>query len=177
MVSPVRVDAIVDLAYGALIALAIVLIAVLDTNVGVAFGVGVFASYIVHVVWKMARFDPDWMTRAVQETVEETVGETVEKQVGETVEETVEETVGETVEETVGETVEKQVGETVEKTVGETVEETVGETVEKTVEEQLEDMKAQVEAVDERVDRRPREGELEELIDKSDKDERVESDE
>uniref|UniRef100_UPI0025BA5252 hypothetical protein n=1 Tax=Halovivax sp. TaxID=1935978 RepID=UPI0025BA5252 len=123
--NPVRVDAVVDLTYGALIAISVVLIATLDTSVGLAFGVGVFASYIVHVVWKMARFDPDWMTTAVKESVDETVGETVEK------------TVGETVEKTVGETVEKTVGETVEEKVGETVEETVGETVEKTVGEQL----------------------------------------
>ncbi len=76
MLNPVRVDAAVDLAYGALIVLSIALIVTLDTNVGVAFGVGVFASYVVHVVWKMARFDPDWMTQ----TVEETVGETVESE-------------------------------------------------------------------------------------------------
>ncbi|WP_276254918.1 hypothetical protein [Halomontanus rarus] len=146
MLNPVRVDAAVDLTYGALIALSIVLIMQVGTNVGIAFGVGVFASYVVHVVWKMARFDPDWMTRAVQESVEESVGETVEEQVGETVEEsvseTVEEKVGETVEksveESVGETVEKSVDETVEKTVGETVEEKVGETVEKTVGETVE---------------------------------------
>ncbi|EMA57781.1 hypothetical protein C469_14256, partial [Halorubrum lipolyticum DSM 21995] len=66
MVSPARVDAVTDIAYGALIALSIVLIATLDANnIGVAFGVGVFTSYVVHVVWKMARFDPDWMTREV----------------------------------------------------------------------------------------------------------------
>ena len=169
MLNPIRVDAIVDLAYGALIALSIVLIATLDTNVGIAFGVGVFASYVVHVVWKMARFDPDWMTKAVEETVEQTVGETVEKQVDE-VQEQVEQTVGETVEQTVGETVEKQVEEVqeqVEQTVGETVEETVGETVEK----QVEEVQAQVEAVDERVDRRPREDEVEEILEDSADDE------
>lgn len=95
MLNPARVDAIVDLVYGALIALSIALIATLDTNVGIAFGVGVFASYVVHIVWKMARFDPDWMTQAVEETVEETVGETVEERVGETVEQTVGERLGE----------------------------------------------------------------------------------
>ncbi|WIV65643.1 hypothetical protein [Natrialbaceae archaeon AArc-T1-2] len=85
MLNPVRVDAAVDLAYGALIVLAIVLIATLEFGIGIAFGLGVFSAYVVHVVWKMARFDPDWMTQAVEETVEETVektvGETVEKQV------------------------------------------------------------------------------------------------
>ncbi|MFC4439843.1 MULTISPECIES: hypothetical protein [Natrialbaceae] len=193
MLNPVRVDAAVDLAYGALIALSIVLIMVLGTNVGIAFGVGVFASYVIHVVWKMARFDPDWMTRAVQESVEESVGETVEKSVGETVEktvgetvekkvgETVEESVGETVEERVGETVEERVGETVEERVGETVERKVGETVEEAVErtvgEQLDEMQAEVEAVDERIDRRPREDEVEELIDSSAEGDRAENDE
>ena len=100
MLNPARVDAVIDLAYGALIVLSIGLIATLDTSVGLAFGVGVFSSYVLHVVWKMARFDPDWMTKAV----EQTVGETVEKQVEDVqtqVEETVEQTVGETVEETV----------------------------------------------------------------------------
>lgn len=160
MLNPVRVDAAVDLAYGALIALSIVLIMMVGTNVGIAFGVGVFASYVVHVVWKMARFDPDWMTRAVQESVEESVGETVEESVGETVEKSV----SETVEETVGETVEKEVGETVE------------EAVERTVGEQLDEMQAEVKAVDERVDRRPREDEIEELIDGSSDDKQTERD-
>ena len=99
MLNPVRVDAAVDLAYGTLIVIAIGLIMLVGDAVGIAFGVGVFASYVVHVVWKMARFDPDWMTRAVQESVEESMGETVEETVGETVEETVEETVGEQLEE------------------------------------------------------------------------------
>ncbi|WP_254765784.1 hypothetical protein [Salinilacihabitans rarus] len=139
MVNPARVDAVVDLAYGALIILAIGLIATVEFSVGIAFGLGVFSAYILHVVWKMARFDPDWMTR----TVEETVGETVEQKV----------------EETVGETVEQSV----EKTVGETVE----QSVEKTVGEQIETVQAQVEAVDERVDRRPRQEQVEELIDES----------
>lgn len=83
MLNPIRVDAIVDLAYGALIVLAIVLIATLEFGIGIAFGLGVFSAYVLHVVWKMARFDPDWMTQAVEETVEEAVGETVEKQVKE----------------------------------------------------------------------------------------------
>ena len=96
MLNPVRVDAIVDLAYGALIVLAIILIATLDEfGIGIAFGLGVFSAYVVHVVWKMARFDPDWMTSVVQETVSETVEEemekTVEKTVGKTVEELIEE--------------------------------------------------------------------------------------
>nr|WP_235728492.1 hypothetical protein [Halosimplex carlsbadense] len=100
--NPARADALVDLVYGGLIALAIVLIATVDTNVGIAFGVGVFAAYVVHVVWKMVRFDPDWMTRTVRETVEETVGDSVERTVEESVEQTVEESVGETVEQAMG---------------------------------------------------------------------------
>jgi len=153
MLNPARVDAAIDLAYGALIVLSIGLIATLDTMVGLAFGVGVFSSYVLHVVWKMARFDPDWMTKAV----EQTVGETVEKQV---------EDLQTQVEETVGETVEKQV-EDVQTQVEETVEETVGETVEK----QVEDVQTQVEAVNERINRRPREDELEEIIEESVEDE------
>ena len=143
--NPSRVDSIVDLIYGLLIAVSVGLIVVAGNAIGLAFGFGVLVSYVLHVVWKMARFDPNWMTTAVKETVEETVNETVEKTVDETVGETVEKTVGETVEKTVGETVEQKVdetveqkvGETVEKTVDETVEQKVDETVEKTVEEQI----------------------------------------
>ncbi|MFB6205141.1 MAG: hypothetical protein ABEJ05_01235 [Haloglomus sp.] len=143
--NPSRVDSVVDLMYGLLIGASVVLIMVAGNAVGLAFGFGVLISFVIHVVWKMARFDPDWMTtevqRTVEETVDETVSETVEKTVGETVEktvdETVEETVSETVEQKVGETVEKTVEKTVDETVDETVEETVGKTVERTVEETL----------------------------------------
>nr|WP_246391647.1 hypothetical protein [Halosimplex pelagicum] len=126
--NPVRADALVDLAYGGLIALSIVLIATVNTNVGVAFGVGVFAAYVVHVVWKMSRFDPDWMTRTVRETVEETVGDSVEERVEEAVEEAMEETVEESMEGTV-------------------------EAVERTMGEQLDEVQARVESLDERVER------------------------
>ena len=79
--NPRRVDAIIDLAYGVLIFVSVVLIVSVGTLVGVAFGLGVLISYALHVVWKMARFDPEWMTRAVQESVEETVEQTVGEQV------------------------------------------------------------------------------------------------
>ena len=78
VLNPARVDAAVDLAYGGLIVLAIVLIVTLEFGIGLGFGLGVFSGYVVHVVWKMARFDPDWMTR----TVEEKIGETVDEQLG-----------------------------------------------------------------------------------------------
>jgi len=149
---PARIDAIIDFAYGGLILLAVVLIATLDIRVGLTFGLGSSPRMSLHVVWKMARFDPDWMTSTVQETVEEksversveeTVGDTVEKQVEETVDKTVGDTVEQTVSETVEETVDKTVGDTVEKTVSETVEETVdqtvGDTVEQTVSETVEE--------------------------------------
>ena len=132
-VNPSHVDTIVDLIYGLLIAVSVVLIVVAGNAIGLAFGFGVLVSYVLHVVWKMARFDPNWMTTAVKETVEETVDETVGETVEKTVDETVEKTVEETVEKTVDETVEEKVGETVEETVDETVE----ETIEKTLEEQM----------------------------------------
>lgn len=121
--NPRRVDAIIDLAYGVLIFVSIALIVSVGTLVGLAFGLGVLISYALHVVWKMARFDPEWMTSVVEETVEETVEQTV----GEQVEETVEQTVGE------------QVG---------------------TVQEQID-------TVDRRIDRRPREDEIEQLLEKT----------
>ncbi|GAB3677889.1 hypothetical protein [Halopiger thermotolerans] len=79
--NPRRVDAIIDLVYGVLIFVSIVLIVSVGTQVGLAFGLGVLISYAVHVVWKMARFDPEWMTTAVEETVEETVEQTIGEQV------------------------------------------------------------------------------------------------
>lgn len=80
--NPRHVDAIVDLTYGVLIFASILSIILIGTEIGLAFGFGVLSSYAIHVVWKMARFDPDWMTRAVEETVEETVEDTVNEQIG-----------------------------------------------------------------------------------------------
>ncbi|MFC4988912.1 MULTISPECIES: hypothetical protein [Saliphagus] len=91
--NPARVDFVVDLIYGLLIFASIALIAVLGTRVGVAFGLGVLASYVVHVVWKMARFDPDWMTREVADEVEETVTEEVTEEVEQTVSQEVDEVI------------------------------------------------------------------------------------
>jgi len=87
--NPRRVDAAVDLSYGVLIFVAVVLIAAVGARVGVAFGFGVLVSYAIHVVWKMSRFDPEWMTQEVEQTVERTVEETVEEEIG-TVQEQVE---------------------------------------------------------------------------------------
>jgi len=90
--NPRRVDAAVDLAYGVLIFVAVVLIAYVGVEEGLAFGFGVLVSYAIHVVWKMSRFDPEWMSREVEQTVEETIEEeigTVQEQV-ESVEERVE---------------------------------------------------------------------------------------
>lgn len=69
---PYRVDYMIDLAYGVMIFVSIVLIISIGTEVGIAFGLGVLVSYAIHVVWKMARFDPEWMTEEVTENVEET---------------------------------------------------------------------------------------------------------
>ncbi|MFW6435867.1 MAG: hypothetical protein ACOCY1_05745, partial [Halovenus sp.] len=95
---PGRIDALIDLSYGVLIFVAVVLMAVVGQQTGIAFALGVLVSYALHVVWKMGRFDPEWMTQAVEETVETTVGETVEETVGEQVDESVERSVGEAVE-------------------------------------------------------------------------------
>ena len=85
--NPSRVDSIVDLTYGLLIAVSVGLIVLVGSTVGLAFGLGVLLSYLLHVGWKMARFDPDWMRTTVEETVKEKVGESVEETVGETVNE------------------------------------------------------------------------------------------
>lgn len=121
-----RVDFLVDLAYGGAIFVAIALIVVVGTDVGIAFGLGVLVSYLIHIGWKMARFDPDWMTTEVAEQVESTVSEEIEKTVGDTVSSEVGE-VAERVEKTVSE----EVTEELEKTVSKQVGEEVGEVIEK----------------------------------------------
>lgn len=78
--NPQQVDVLVDFAYGVLIFVSVVLITFVGTEVGAAFGFGVLASYAVHVVWKMARYDPEWMTQEVTEEVTETVERTLESQ-------------------------------------------------------------------------------------------------
>jgi len=163
MLNPVRVDAAVDLAYGALILLAIALIATVEFGIGIAFGLGVFSAYVVHVVWKMARFDPDWMTAVVEDAFDQTVTETVE----EAVDETMADTVDETVEEAVADTVDETVTDTVADTDEEAVDKTVGQQVAARLGDQLDTVQAQVEAVDNRLDDRPREDRVEELIQNS----------
>jgi hypothetical protein len=98
---PGRVDALVDAAYGVMIIVAVVLMVAVGGTTGLAFGLGVLISYGIHVIWKMARFDPEWMTREVEETIERTVGKEVEEAVEGTVEDTVEEAVEDAVEGTV----------------------------------------------------------------------------
>ncbi|PSQ51695.1 hypothetical protein BRD20_10625, partial [Halobacteriales archaeon SW_8_65_20] len=120
-----QIDFLTDLTYGLLLFAAIVFIAVGDRAAGIAFGVGVLVSYTIHVGWKMARFDPDWMAKEVTENLEESVAEEVSENVSEEVSKNVEETVTESVEETVTESVEETVTESVEETVTESVEETV----------------------------------------------------
>ncbi len=146
--NPSRVDFLVDVAYGLLIFIAVALFTIVSSNVGIAFAVGVLLSYLLHVVWKMARFDPDWMTREVAETVAQTVDETV----------------GETVDKEVSETVEKTVAETVDKEVSKTVEKTVDRSVEDTVSKEVSEVIEKLEAINERVDRRPRADEVEQTI-------------
>ena len=133
---PSRIDFFVDVTYGVLLFLAIVLIVTVGTNVGIAFGLGALVSYIVHVVWKMARFDPQWMTETISESIEETLTE----EVSETVEEQVTAEVTESVEEEVTES------------VGEQVAEEVTENVEETLSEEVDEIASKLDAVSERID-------------------------
>ena len=135
---PSRVNLAVDIAYGLLIFVAVVLIFVVGDEVGIAFGVGVLLSYIIHVGWKMSRFDPNWMTREVVERVEETVSKEVEDAVSKEVETSVEDTVSKEVETSVEDTVSKEV-DNVAKQVEETLTEEVTETIEKTVSEEVDE--------------------------------------
>ena len=130
--NPTRVDFVVDLAYGVTLFVAIGLILIVGTSVGIAFGLGVLVSYVIHIGWKMARFDPDWMTSEVAKQVEDTVSQEVD-QVAETVKQTVSEEVDQ-VAETVEQTVSEDVTEEVEKTVSRQVEETVGNEVDEVIE-------------------------------------------
>jgi len=65
--NPNRVDSAGDLLYGPLIAVSVGPILGVGTTTGMAFGFGVLVSFVIHIAWKMARFDPEWMT-SVQET-------------------------------------------------------------------------------------------------------------
>jgi len=51
--NPKRIDFLVDMAYGAMLLAAIIIIVTIGTQTGVAFGLGIIASYVIHVVWKM----------------------------------------------------------------------------------------------------------------------------
>ncbi|AUX10508.1 hypothetical protein AArcSl_2897 [Halalkaliarchaeum desulfuricum] len=190
---PGRVDFFVDLAYGLLIFLAVVFIFTGETTIGIAFGLGALVSYAIHVTWKMARFDPDWMTKEMTENIEETlteemtenvgemvteevgdmvteevgekvteeVGEKVTEEVGEKVTEEVAAEVTETVEEKVTETVEEKVTETVDEKVTEGVTQEVTESVERAMSSEIDSIIQQLEAVNERIDRRATEGDPE----------------
>ena len=144
MLNPARVDAAVDLAYGGLILLAIALIATVEFGIGIAFAVGVFSAYVLHVVWKMARFDPDWMTSVVEDAVDEAVGDSVEQAVEDSMEQTVDDTVEQAVEDSMEQTVDDTVEQVVDERVATQVDETIGD--------QLDTVQAQVEAVDDRLD-------------------------
>ncbi|QLD84421.1 hypothetical protein HWV23_01425 [Natronomonas halophila] len=76
---PRRVDYLTDLAYGAIIFVSVLLIIVVRNEIGIAFGLGVLVSYAIHVAWKMARFDPEWMSQEVAENVEETLSEDIDE--------------------------------------------------------------------------------------------------
>jgi uncharacterized membrane protein YheB (UPF0754 family) len=162
--NPNRVDFLIDLAYGVLLFFAIVLIVYVGTGIGIAFGLGALVSYIIHVGWKMARFDPQWMTEQVTESIEETLTEEVTESVGEKVTEEVTQNVEETVTEEVTETVGEKVTEEVAQNVEETVTEEVTESVEATLSEDIDSIIDRLEEVNERIDRRPRKDEIEESV-------------
>jgi len=153
-----QIDFLTDLTYGLLLFAAIVFIAVGDRAAGIAFGVGVLVSYAIHVGWKMARFDPDWMAKEVTENIEESVAEEVSENVTEEVSKNVEETVTESVEETVTESVEETVAQEVSKNVEETVADTAAEPMpgnaRETVNAELDGIIAQLEDVSDRIDER-----------------------
>lgn len=132
--NPNRVDFVVDLAYGVAIFVAIGLVLVVGTQVGIAFGLGVLLSYVIHIGWKMARFDPDWMTQEVAQQVEETVSTEVQSAVDDSMSQEVDE-VAEQVEQAVA----AEVTEKVEQTVSDTVEETVREEVEGAIESEADE--------------------------------------
>lgn len=145
--NPSRVDFLTDIAYGGLIFLSVVLIVSAGTAVGVAFGFGVLVSYVIHVGWKMGRFDPEWMGEEVTESIEETLTDEVSENVSEKVTE--------------------EMTEGVEQRVAQEVTEEVTQNVEETLSEEIDTIIDKLEAVNERVDRRPRANEVEGQIGES----------
>jgi len=154
--SPNRIDFLIDVAYGVLLFISILLIVSVGTGVGVAFGLGALVSYIIHVGWKMGRFDPEWMSKKVTENIEETITEEVTESVGEKV--------TEEVTENVEETVAREVTAEVTESVGEKVTEEVTENVEQTLSEEIDAIIDRLEELNERVDRRPRTDEIEDKV-------------
>jgi hypothetical protein len=57
-----RADSLVGLVYGTLLLVAGVVMVAATGKTGVAFGLGVLLSFGIHLVWRLARFDPSWMT-------------------------------------------------------------------------------------------------------------------
>ncbi|MFB6295817.1 MAG: hypothetical protein ABEH66_03130 [Halobacteriales archaeon] len=153
--NPSRADFVIDLAYGLVIFLSIVLIVTVGTETGIAFGLGALVSYVLHVGWKMARFDPEWMTQEVTENLEETITEEVTETVGDEITETVgdeiTETVGEEISETVGEEITENVEKTMTEEVVENVETQVTENVEEALSEETEAIIDEIESVGEEV--------------------------
>ena len=154
---PGRVDFFVDLAYGLLIFLAVVFIFTGETTIGIAFGLGALVSYAIHVTWKMARFDPEWMTKEMTENIEETLTEEVTESVGEKVTEEVTAEVTESVTEEVTENVEEKVTES----VGEKVSQEVTENVERALSSEIDSIIQQLEEVNERIDKQTTKGDPE----------------
>ena len=152
---PNRVDFLIDVAYGVLLFVSIVLIVSIGTSIGVAFGLGALVSYIIHVGWKMARFDPEWMTQEVAENIEETLTEEVT------------ESVSETVTEEVTEDVEEKVAQEVTESLGEQVTQEVTENVADSLSQEIGSIISQLEEVNQRIDRRPRTDEIENLVEET----------
>lgn len=138
---PGRVDFFVDLAYGLLIFLAVVFIFTGETTIGIAFGLGALVSYAIHVTWKMARFDPEWMTKEMTENIEETLTEEVTEEVTESVEE--------------------KVTESVEEKVTEEVAQEVTENVERALSAEIDSIIQQLEEVNQRIDKQTTKGDPE----------------
>lgn len=78
---PRTVDIAADACYGVLFMSGISVLLFGPTMTGFGFVVGAMLAYAVHVAWKMARFDPEWMTTSdeIESEIEDKVEDEVDQ--------------------------------------------------------------------------------------------------
>lgn len=64
---PHAIDLLTDVMYGMLLVVSLLFLYYGNPVMGGAFGTGALLSWGLHLFWKMARYDPNWMKKAIKE--------------------------------------------------------------------------------------------------------------